>query len=185
MDERVALAPSVTRDDIITAAYNLDWLFERKATDANPVDTFLSDDEKTQIDVVHDDVVKLDYCVVRGDDVNVKDVVSGIRESLETVSSADAVKAFKGASSTPDKVSALYLLGVASGDDPTNDAVATFKRALSDEEEDIRAAAIVAIGYVGGSELRQALEETAENDESEGVRKDARLMLEGLDKQAS
>jgi len=185
MTARVALAPSVTRDDIISAAYNLDWLFERKATAENPVDTFVSDDEKTQIDVVHDDVVSLDYCVVKGEEVNVKDAVSGIRESLETVSSADAVKAYKDASSGPDKISALYLLGVASGDDPTNDAVATFKRALSDDDEDVRQGAIVAIGYVGGAELQKLLEETAANDESEAVRKDAKLMLEGLVRHSS
>jgi hypothetical protein len=183
MTTRVALDPSVTSDEIDTAGYELDWLLASQATSENNVDIWTTGDEQTQIDVVHDDVVSLRYMVVKGDDE--KGTVAGIREMLDTVSSADAVKSYERASSAPDKISALYLLGVASGDDPSNDAVATFKRALKDDEEDVRAAAIVAIGYVGGTDLTKALEDAAENDESEAIRKDAKLMLEGLQKHAS
>jgi hypothetical protein len=170
---RVALQPEVSSDDVDRAAYELDWdlAATHPARDGNPrEDVYKFGD--TRVHLLHDDGIGLRYLIIRGPDAD--EVVTGVEQELDTVSATDAVKLFNAAPADSDKITALYLLGIAGG------KPAAFNDAFDDDATEVRRAAIVALGYVGGSEAQQLVERVAADDPDEKVRATASVMLEGM-----
>lgn len=182
--ERVALAPRVSREDIMGVAYDRNWIilaYGEETSDVTTEDEFRDQDDTVRIRAVEDDLIKLRYLVAAGDDGAVGAVVSAARDKLETVSPSAAADLYSAADSTPDRVSALYQLGVASDGEPTKGAVKTFERAADDDDDDVRHAAIVAMAYAGPSaQLTAILKAMANGDEAESVRRDATTLLESF-----
>jgi hypothetical protein len=175
---RVALRPEVSSDDVDRAAYALDWNLSgtHAATGGQPrEDIYTAGDDGTRVHLLHDDGIGLRYLIVRGPSAD--DVAGSVADELATVSAQDAAKTFKDASGAPDKITALYLLGIASDDGKAPEAASD---AFDDDDPEVRRAAIVALGYVGGSEAEALVERVASGDPDEKVRHSASVMLEGL-----
>jgi len=170
---RIALRPEVSTDDVDGAAFSLGWPLAgvHEAEGGQPREDVYNAGDETTVHLLHDDNVALRYLVVRGE--NVDEVVEAIKTELDTVSPADAVKEYE----TGDKTTGLALLGVASDD---GEVRPPFADALRDPDKNIRRAAILTLGYVGGRDAEALLEPVAANDEDEVIREDARVMLEGL-----
>jgi hypothetical protein len=177
--QRVVLTPEVTRDDVETAAWDLDFFTHHRTErqgDQPREDVWNTADEKSWLHEIEDHVTGLRYLVVRGEHVDA--TVKKLRKQLDTVTHTDALNALKDATGE-DKLMALYQLGVAAPPDGNQRVAAALRKALlDDDDKDIRHAAVIAIAYTGYPELKDAVKEASENDPSEAVRSSAKGLLD-------
>lgn len=181
--KRVVLTPQVTRDDVETAAWDLDFLLNDRIERRDPQpreDIWGSQDASTWLHEIEDYVSGLRYLVVRGEDVD--ETVRRLRELVSTVTHTDALRALEQARTRDEKLVATYQLGAAAPEEADSRVVAAFERALHDEDPDLRHAALVAIAYTGWPEMKEAVRRVSEEDSSETVRDAASRLLSDLRK---
>ena len=178
----MALSPDVTRDDVETAAWDLNLFVSHRvpATADQPrEDVWRTIDERTWLHEIEDHITGLRYLVVRGADVD--RYVRKIRQQLPTVTHTDALRALTAAATPDAKLLALYQLGVAAPPRANRLVVAALTRALGEEPDDgLRQAAVIAIAYTGWPEFADVVRRAAETDPSERVRSTARGLLTQL-----
>ncbi|MDA0182772.1 hypothetical protein OJ997_20840 [Solirubrobacter phytolaccae] len=179
---RVALSPDVTRDDVETAAWVMDFFIDHRTDgdkDTPREDVWRTIDEKTWLHEVEDPVTGLRFLVVRGEDRDKH--VRRIRKELDTVTHTEALKALKAASSRDDKLEALYQTGIAAPEEPNQRVVSALTKALEGEDDyHLRQAALIAIAYTSWPDFKAAVKTAAEDDESEAVRSTAHGMLKAF-----
>jgi hypothetical protein len=176
---RVVLSPEVTRDDVETAAWDLDLFIHHRTSrsgDQPREDVWRSRDESTWLHEVEDHVTGLRYLVLRGEEVDA--IVRRLRRLVRTVTHSDALRALDDAENAEDKLLALYQLGAAAPDHANSRVAAALRRTLDDDDPDLRHAAVVAIAYTGWPELEEAVRAASEADPSETVRSAARRLLQ-------
>jgi hypothetical protein len=183
---RVVLTPAVTRDDVETTAWDLDFFIDHRTErngDQPREDVWRTIDNTTWLHEIEDHVTGLRYLVVRGDDV--EDYVRRLRDQLATVTHTDALEALADATGE-DKLMALYQLGVAAPPGGNQRVAAALKKELlEDDDKDMRHAAVIAIAYTGYPELKDAVKQASEEDDSEAVRSAAKGLLDAYDAQHS
>lgn len=180
---RVALKGDVSREDVENLAWDLDWLLAEMADpsgDRPYEDVWATADERTAIHYIEDPVLELSYLVVEGGDVDA--VVDQIRGAVGTYTPQEALEALRMASSRDEKIEAIYLLAIASGNED-NEVLTALSKAAEDKDADVRHSVVVATGYLGWRQLRVLLERMRDGDQTQSVRDDAALMLEALDRE--
>lgn len=182
---RVVLAHDVTRDDVVTAAWDLGFVINRRIErDGDQPREDIWKDGQTTLHRVEDHMTGLVYLVVRGEQVEA--TVRRLRKLLPTVTHSDALRTFKSASEFGDRLLALYQMGAAAPEDKANSRVmSALREALGDENPVLRQAALGSIAYAGWPEMEDDVRRASETDQSERVRDTARRLLEAYSKYGS
>ncbi|WP_420129124.1 HEAT repeat domain-containing protein [Longimicrobium sp.] len=179
---RIPLHPSVSQEDFEAMTYESNWAMEsiQQKTDELPFETEWSTrDGKATINYVRDDLLEVDYVVVRGK--GARATADHVRSELRTVSVDDALAAAKKARSDDDRLEALYHAVLAAEKaDPR--VMELMEAALANKDPEVRRGAIFAAGYAEWKALKEPLERVARDDEDAEIREDAEAMLEGLAK---
>ncbi|MGI5526057.1 hypothetical protein ACQEVX_01110 [Streptomyces syringium] len=173
------LKPEVTRDDTATLGWNLGWKLDAVGREGDTPLRDLWSKGATSITYLEDPVVQLGYFVVRGPDAAV--VAQDVRSALAVCSGEEALELLKRADSRDAKVRAIYLVALTAPFEQNDLVVDAFRRIARDAEVDARHALLVGIGYNGSwPALRELAEAVQREDPEPVVRRDAGLLLEGL-----
>jgi hypothetical protein len=180
---RLVLNEEVDREQVETAAWDLNWQWwdEMPAAEDAPHEViWKTQDDSTRVHLIEDHLVGLAYLLVEGTDA--ESLARSARSKLRVYGKDEIVKLAGDAKSRDDRIKTVYLAALAGSPRQVDaDLLRIIERAFGSEETDVRHAAIVASGYLGWEPLEDALRKLAEEDPDEGVRSDARLMLEALE----
>lgn len=179
--KRLPLKPSVARSKINGVAWDLNWLFVDvvQEKDGEPYEKiYTTPDSKTRIHYVEDSFIGVHYVLAAGPSANA--VVDTVADRLEAYDWDDVDALFSLDRATDDRVEAVYVAAILAPREYDADVFAFFERASDDDDEQVRLAVSMAIGYVGWEACRQ-IAQTLMDDSSERIRKNARLMDEGFE----
>jgi hypothetical protein len=145
---------------------------------------FFVPDGETYI-VLRDDLfVGFQYFVISG--LDQEPVAEGIRKDFNARRGADLLAWWdRGVANgdVDDRVDAVLFLGVDSPEMPREDYASRIRAGLTDDDKDVRNAAIAAAGYAEWRMLRPDIERIATADPDSTASKRAKLLLEGWDKE--
>lgn len=141
-----------------------------------PYELYLKADEG-DIDVVYvdDPISECSYVIVSGEDKD--DAIALIKENTEFWSAEEMFSAWERASTDTEKILALLRIGVGAPYKYDEHFAVRLKEGLSSNYEQVREAALAAIGYRDWNEFDSNLLDVAENDPSENCRYRADMML--------
>lgn len=172
---RIALEPTVSADDVDSASWDLDWDFlgTHEASDDGFKEDYygVREDEGTRVYLVHDTLLKLRYLTIAGPGAAA--AASAAKQHLATVDTAEAKRRYEQATTSEDKVAALYLRAIAG---PEGEIPQIYRDALKADEVNTRKGAVIGLGYIGGVKAKELLEDIAQSDASEEIREDAASM---------
>ena len=184
--KRVPIASSVTKDDVVRAAYfeNMEMNNYIKGDDTRPTETIYNvPGEETFLHYIVDRFLGFPYIAFSGK--NAEDLERRITAKVKTVTPDDLAHDFTSPPEDPQAMRRLigtaYLLAPKRFD-PKFEKY--FRVGFEHEDPDVRRAAVAGVGYVGWPELAKPLRELAEKDPDADVRRDAKAMLGALEEGA-
>jgi HEAT repeat protein len=168
---------------ISTFAYRQDWRLEQNIkrtefTAHEVVYRVVSGD--TRIHFTEDHIIRLAYLTVRGS--HAEEIANLLRQKLKVFTLEEMLEEAQRAKTRDQWIWAVYQLAAASRGQPDPRIDQALKRALENDDPDVRRAAITAMGYAESRSLESDLARLADKDPEEAVRGDARYMLDGLRK---
>ncbi|HEX7151246.1 MAG TPA: hypothetical protein VF618_07140 [Thermoanaerobaculia bacterium] len=179
---RIVMDPSVTLDDAETVPFKLKWQFGdyvKKKKDV-PYEVIYRTPEKTEVHLVDDHVIGERYWTLSGPGIT--KMAAKLRDQVKTIS-VDDIPSYVDATKAEKVKHGIAFAALLAPEKFDKRFFAWFERGFSHRNPDVREQAIVGSGYVGWKELREKLEEVAENDSDAEIRKSAKLMLEGFELQ--
>ncbi|GGN64281.1 hypothetical protein GCM10010112_24330 [Actinoplanes lobatus] len=145
------------------------------------VNVWATADGSVEIHLVKDPMVGLDYLTLYGDDV--ADVQLDIEERSSFWSTGEALREIGRATDRDDRLRAVYTAAL-SATDAESDAVAEAFRTVSrDDDPGIRLSVVVATGYLQTPGLVEIVAGLAADDPHDTVRENARILLEGIERE--
>jgi hypothetical protein len=183
---RVLLHLNVTEEQLEELALDLDWMPKglRAATDKAPYQHVFQDETAgVYIHYVWDELLRIPYVLLRGDDVAA--VEEKIRRSLPTYTYDEVVEHLRSASgreSVIDAICQVALLRSAEDRDSAEDPeiVELLRRERQSDDVEIRRAVVTCAGYLEWPALLALITEVREIDSNETVRQDATLVLDAI-----
>jgi|tagenome__1003787_1003787.scaffolds.fasta_scaffold20816554_1 hypothetical protein len=180
---RAVLRPEVTRDAVEDTAWTLDWNIESYE---NPDPTtvyelvWTDDTGRAEIHYLEDPISGASYLTVRGEEASARKVREDILRELPTVAPADARRMFHAAASRDDRLRSVYFTALSSDDTVDEKVVDLMRRAAEDLDSGVRTAVLVATGHLGWAPLRAIAEQLRDGDNDADVRRNAEVLLQGL-----
>jgi hypothetical protein len=164
----------------LASAHGLLLAGQVEPTETEPFEeVWQTPDGGTTVRYVEDFILNLTYLVVDGERAD--EHVDALRfdlfdpyEPTHVLSLADE------AGGREERLRAAALLGAVAPDEPNEDFVNRFQRALTDADGDVRLLAVFAAGYPGWRELISPLRANAAGDEDPRVREAAAHMVRNL-----
>jgi hypothetical protein len=180
---RLVLADDVDREQVETAAWDLNWLWwdevQRTADTPHEVIWKTADDE-SRIHLIEDFLVGLNYLMFQGKDAAA--LANDASSKLPVYSKKDIAGLHKDASGRDERIKAVYVAALAASPSKVDrELLALLEAAFKADDSEVRQAAVAASGYVGWEPLKEELRRLAESDPDEGVKRDAGVMLEGIE----
>ena len=179
---RLGLKEEHPRDAVDTLAYDEQWYLEdsQERTAKTPYEVVwrLQKTSDTRIHYVEDHVITLAYLIIVGP--RARQVAEVARRRLKVFTVDEILEEAGRAKSRDDWIYVVYELAAAAPAEPDPRIVQVLERALEHDDRDVRRAAMVAMAYMEWKELRPLLERVNEKDPDPGVKKMARVTLEGL-----
>lgn len=180
---RIALREGSWRDDVESFAYFEDlFITGGSKSGEQPYESiWASADDALVLHYIEDPVLGWAYLQAEGE--GAAQLIERAESALPAIPLEEAVSTAAAAEPGQPWVDALYLLAVSASPDEPADAgiVREFDRALTDGDTQAKQAAIYATGYLGWPELQAHLRRVAADDADDEVRRNAELMLEGID----
>jgi hypothetical protein len=180
---RIVIDPAVTTEDAERVAWNLNWdarTFVKKQQDV-PYESIYETREGVEVHFVIDHVIGERYFVL--EEIRKAGAVAAkIRKEVKTIS-ADDVPSWAESTSAEKVKHGIAFAALLAPEKFDKRFFAWFERGFSHRNPEVREQTIVASGYVGWKQLREKLQEVAENDSDEEIRKSAKLMVEGFELQ--
>jgi hypothetical protein len=180
---RLPLKESAERDDVDSLAVDHNWMLYDviPRTEETPRETiWLTEDEAVTIHFIEDHLIDINYFLLEGVSDRVQKISELIQSNLQIYSLKEIESFAKTASNENDIIRALYYSAACSSSSFNKNLFSIIKSGIESEEGEVRRAAIVAMGYLAWPEVKSYLEALRDNDLDKKVRRDAKLMLEGL-----
>ncbi len=138
-----------------------------------------SADGETTIHYIDDRYVKFPYIVVMGSERD--KVIALIQDNLDIYTKEELLQLMDSADTRAEKKWAISHLCVGAPSSYDHEFSVRFQQVMTDEDPEIRRAAIWMFTYVGWPELRPLLEQAKENDPHHLVRQNAESVLAAFD----
>lgn len=176
---RVVLMPTVTDEDVAFVAGLNDWSHVGSiGPNENSFERRWQTPDETYVTFVQDLNFQVQYLSIDGPSADTWEQFA--HEKFSTLDLPRIVALSRQATSKPDRISALYYIGVAGSGEYDPGAGAVLREALADPDPDLRRAAIFAALYTGWPEIRPLLERARDHDDDSAVRELAAGALASL-----
>ena len=187
---RVALDVSVTKADVSSAGWDLQWslgkVIKAEGTTPKQVIFYKRDEngERTFIRYTEDFHIDLPYIEVWGENSSfISTTVEKIRKKLLTHSVPEIVEMVENAKDKEELFLAIRYLGIGCGGYPmTPEILELFKKLANDRDPDIRSVTRLTMAYTAAAEFEPILEQMAQNDPEPELREQAAHTLESIRK---
>ena len=143
------------------------------------VDVWLTLDRKTEIHQVDDQPIGTRYFRLRGP--GSEEVALHIQDDCELWSTPEALSKLRGASIRNEKLICIYAAALAANEEDGEQVTQEFRNVARDPDAGVRQSLIIATGYFPYSGLVELVRDLCDSDPADHVRKNARLLLDGLD----
>jgi hypothetical protein len=177
---RLVLKNTCTVSDVKFMAWERNWiLLDLQAEEAGAyVDSWTTQDRRTEIHHVDDRPIGTRYITVRGGDVEV--VERQVRVDCPIWSFTEALSSLRQAHNRSDTLIALYAAVLTAPAEEDDTLVDEFRTLADDTDPELRQAVVVATGYLPWGALRNMVHKMSVSDPDPHVRKNARILLRGL-----
>ncbi len=179
---RVLLRDAVPFKKMLHFATDQNWFFQEQrlhnARQLVDIYTWLSSDLKTVVNYIVDEIRSQYYFVIEGPDA--EEVASRVRMGLPVYTLEEIRQQVRTATERDDRIEALQRLGTITSVETNSTDYTLFEAAFTDPDPDIRAAAVIMVGYVEWPELKTRLEQIKADDTDERVRSAATRMLQAM-----
>ncbi|GAA0432903.1 hypothetical protein FHR83_003773 [Actinoplanes campanulatus] len=145
------------------------------------VNVWATADGSVEIHLVKDPMVGLDYLTLYGDDVS--DIQLDIEERSSFWSTEEALREIGRATDRDDRLRAVYTAALSATDAESDAVVAAFRTVSRDDDPGIRLSVVVATGYLQTPGLVEIVADLAASDPHDTVRENARILLEGIERE--
>lgn len=180
--KRIPIDESVTRDDVVRAAYslNLDINNYIQATEERPMEIIYNvRGERTFLHYIDDLFLGYPYIAVSGE--NASELAEAVAEKVRIITAEDVHRAFATPPSDTDSMRRLLAATALTAPEKADARYLEYlQTGFTHPSPEVRRAAVVAVGYIGWRELAEPLQNLAENDPDADVRRDARAMHAAL-----
>lgn len=131
-----------------------------------------------RVNYIEDFVAECSYVVLRGESAAADRAAHMISEAIPVWSDEEVLSAWREACGVTDRCLAILRVGVAAPPSYDKPFATCLHDALASDKEDVREAALAAIGYRNWPELDDTLARVARTDKSERCANRASVMLE-------
>jgi hypothetical protein len=177
---RIVVDPSHTQKEAERVAWRLNWDFKdyvKKAEDV-PYEVIYSTQDGAEVHFLEDHVIGERYFVL--EKKKAESIAKKIRKEVKTIS-VDDIPSYVEASDAEKVKHGIAFSALLAPEKFDKRFFAWFERGFTHESAEVREQTIVASGYVGWPQLREKLQELAEGDTDNAIRKSAKRMLEGFE----
>lgn len=176
---RLVLRPDFTEEDAYETAWDLNWdlTHYRKPDGDSLVHIWLAKKRDVEVHLVDDRLVGLRYFTLRGERGD--EVARQLIDACALWAKEDALADIRAADGKRDKLTAIYAAALAA-EEQDDEVVDALRAVARDSDPGIRQAVIVAAAYTQWPGLVELVREMSERETVDGVRGNARILLEGI-----